>query len=195
MQISFLKDLATPRDPTSPFSFVKYLQEKKRFNEFLNLGTFLPTRLEYDDYMRWCAEKFLSTTTFNAEVERVEPYWNSDGSKVNFFTVTYKNRRTCDVYKTKARHVVISAGGKPNMPRHFEYFSIQKEHAPLAKIVHSSQYMTSMPKLKKTNSFAVVGGGQSAAEIFIDLCTRFPKSEVTLVCRSDALKPSDDSPL
>jgi hypothetical protein len=43
--------------------------------------------------------------------------------------------------------------------------------------------------------FVVVGGGQSAAEIFNDLWTRFPDAEVTLLLRDSALRPSDDSPL
>jgi L-ornithine N5-oxygenase len=43
--------------------------------------------------------------------------------------------------------------------------------------------------------FAVVGSGQSAAEIFNDLSERFPNAEVKLIIKGASLRPSDDSPL
>jgi L-ornithine N5-oxygenase len=52
MQISSLKDLATPSEPRSRFTFLNYLFEKGRLNQFINLGTLLPTRAEYEDYLR-----------------------------------------------------------------------------------------------------------------------------------------------
>ena len=42
MQISFLKDLATLRNPQSSFTFINYLHEKKRLSDFINLKTLLP---------------------------------------------------------------------------------------------------------------------------------------------------------
>jgi len=36
MQTSFLKDLVTPVDPTSPYSFLAYLVQKKRLYRFLS---------------------------------------------------------------------------------------------------------------------------------------------------------------
>src|SRR5437016_2865927 len=53
MQISFIKDLATLRDPRSEFTFLNYLHRQHRLVQFCNLGTFLPLRLEYEEYMRW----------------------------------------------------------------------------------------------------------------------------------------------
>lgn len=40
LQISFLKDLVSLRNPTSPYSFVNYLHQKQRLADFINLGTF-----------------------------------------------------------------------------------------------------------------------------------------------------------
>ncbi len=58
MQISFVKDLATFRNPRSRFTFLNYLWSHGRLVQFTNLGTFLPSRLEYQEYLRWCAEQF-----------------------------------------------------------------------------------------------------------------------------------------
>ena len=53
MQISFLKDLATLRNPSSPYTFLQYTRAKGRLERFINLRDFYPTRLEYQDYLRW----------------------------------------------------------------------------------------------------------------------------------------------
>ena len=58
MQISFLKDLVTQRDPTSRFTFINYLFERGRLNEFVNLKNFYPTRVEFHDYLSWVAQAF-----------------------------------------------------------------------------------------------------------------------------------------
>src|SRR5829696_7673232 len=54
-QVSFLKDLVTLRDPRSKFSFLNYLHSVDRLNEFVNLGTFTPYRMEISDYLQWVA--------------------------------------------------------------------------------------------------------------------------------------------
>ena len=41
---------------------------------------------------------------------------------------------------------------------------------------------------------AIIGGGQSAAEAFIDLNDSFPSVQVDMILRGSALKPADDSP-
>ena len=46
LQISFLKDLVTLRNPCSPYSFVKYLHHHRRLVDFINIGTFYPCRME-----------------------------------------------------------------------------------------------------------------------------------------------------
>ena len=45
MQITFVKDLATLRNPRSEFTFLNYLHRKGRLAVFTNLGTFLQQRL------------------------------------------------------------------------------------------------------------------------------------------------------
>src|SRR6476646_7571470 len=45
VQLSFLKDLATLRDPRSPFTFLNYLKVRGRLDKFVNLRSFYPTRL------------------------------------------------------------------------------------------------------------------------------------------------------
>jgi L-ornithine N5-oxygenase len=70
----------------------------------------------------------------------------------------------------------------------------------LKHVAHSSQFATTIGHIQQKEGgrplrFAVVGSGQSAAEIFNDLWERFPDSKVRLVIKGASLRPSDDSPL
>ncbi|KAJ5218326.1 L-ornithine N(5)-monooxygenase [Penicillium cinerascens] len=188
MQISFIKDLATLRDPRSSFTFLNYLHNKNRLIHFTNLGTFLPARMEFEDYMRWCAQRFENVVSYGEEVVEVVPGGKTDG-KVDFFIVRSRNTETGEISSRKARKVVVALGGKAKMPPGFPHDQ---------RIMHSSKYCTTLPKVLKDEAkpyhIAVVGSGQSAAEIFHDLQRRYPNSRTTLILRDTALRPSDDSP-
>ncbi|KAI9741495.1 MAG: hypothetical protein M1818_004301 [Claussenomyces sp. TS43310] len=140
MQISFLKDLATPRDPTSPFSFVNYLHSKGRLSQFINLDTFLPSRLEYEDYMRWCADHFEASVLYGKDVERVKQSKIDPATgRAKAFTVFWKDASSSpasETFQATARHVIVAAGGRPYMPKEFQALS----SGPWPKINHSSQY-------------------------------------------------------
>src|SRR5438477_7097141 len=57
MQTPFLKDLASMRDPRSPFTFLSYLKEHGRLEAFIDNRILYPTRAEYEHYLRWAAQK------------------------------------------------------------------------------------------------------------------------------------------
>ncbi|KAJ5674891.1 L-ornithine N(5)-monooxygenase [Penicillium maclennaniae] len=188
MQISFIKDLATLRDPRSSFTFLNYLHNKDRLIHFTNLGTFLPARMEFEDYMRWCAQRFENVVSYGEEVVEVVPGSKTDG-KVDFFIIRSRNSETGQVSSRRARKVVVALGGTAKMPPGFPQDQ---------RIMHSSKYCTVLPTILKDETkpynIAVVGSGQSAAEIFHDLQRRYPNSRTTMILRDSALRPSDDSP-
>ncbi|EON97221.1 putative l-ornithine 5-monooxygenase (l-ornithine n -oxygenase) protein [Phaeoacremonium minimum UCRPA7] len=189
MQISFVKDLATLRDPRSHFTFLNYLHKNDRLVEFTNLSTFLPARIEYEDYLRWCASFFSDVVRYNNEVVSVVPDIETSDS-VRTFTVVSRNTKTGAITKHRARNVVLAVGGQPSIP--------QVLPANHPKVVHSSQYAHMIPKILKNKDapyrVAVVGAGQSAAEIFNNIQVMYPNSKTSLVMKSEFLKPSDDSP-
>jgi L-ornithine N5-oxygenase len=185
MQISFLKDLATLRNPSSRYTFINYLHEKRRLEAFINISTFTPSRLEYNDYLGWAAAQFSDRVHYGEEVIGVEPVL--DGGEVTRVKVI---SRLADG-RTRARitrNLVVSIGGEPVVPAAFR---------PLkgdARVMHSSAYLERIHACGEPKRLAVLGSGQSAAEIFSDLCSRYPNAEVSLVMRSQALRPADDSP-
>jgi L-ornithine N5-oxygenase len=189
MQISFIKDLASLRDPRSNFTFLNYLHKNDRLVDFINLSTFLPARAEYEDYLRWCARHFDDVVRYQSEVVSVSPVQEDGPHKV--FAVTSRNIKTGATTTCRARNVVVAAGGQASIPRLFP--------ARHPRVIHSSQYAQLVPKIltDKTAPYrvAVIGAGQSAAEIFSNVQGLYPNSKTYMVMRSEFLKPSDDSPL
>lgn len=192
MQITFMKDMATLRNPRSEFTFINYLFQKDRLVEFANLNTFLPQRLEYEDYMKWCASWFDDVVQYNQEVVKVMPEKSpSDSGEITTFNVVSRNLQTGQIESRRTKHVVIAAGGRPNIPAPFP-----SNHP---RVIHSSKFSyisTDILKdLQRPYKVAVVGNGQSAAEIFDFLHTHYPNSQTRLLIKGGALRPSDDSPL
>ena len=185
MQISFLKDLATLRNPSSRYTFVSYLHEKRRLEAFINISTFTPSRLEYNDYLGWAAAQFTDRVHYGEEVIGVEPVLDGgDVTRVKVISRLADGRTRARI----TRNLVVSIGGEPVVPEAFR---------PLkgdGRVIHSSGYLERIHACGEPKRLAVVGSGQSAAEIFSDLCGRYPNAEVSLVMRSQALRPADDSP-
>lgn len=197
MQISFVKDLATLRDPRSEFTFLNYLFRQGRLVDFTNLGTFLPARVEYEDYLRWSASYFDHVVRYGSEVVSVAPTTtttskgaSSSSPSVQSFNVQARNSKTGDVQTFRGRNVLIAAGGQPSLPKSFP-----RRHP---RVIHSSQYAKVVPHLLPKSDapyrVAVVGAGQSAAEIFNNVQSLYPNSKTYLVMRQEFMRPSDDSP-
>jgi len=185
MQISFLKDLATLRNPASPFTFLNYLHQRSRLSDFINLKTFFPSRHEFNDYLRWAAAQFADVCHYSEEVFAVEPVTSADGG-IDLLRVRSRNAQ--GERETLARNLVIGMGGSPRVP---DTLKALREHPA---VFHSSQYLTSIERQSQARRVAILGAGQSAVEIFLDLHDRNPDICIDLITRSSALKPSDDSP-
>jgi L-lysine 6-monooxygenase (NADPH-requiring) len=192
MQISFIKDLATLRDPRSEFTFLNYLKRHGRLVQFSNLGTFLPSRVEFEDYLGWCANHFNDVVEYSQEVLEIFPKQAIERSyKMDCFSIRSRNTRNGSITTRTARNIVIAIGGTPHIPTPFP--------TDEPRVIHSSQYRSRVPTLllekNKPYHIAVVGSGQSAAEVFHDLHQRYPAAKTSLIIRDTALRPSDDSPL
>ena len=190
MQITFMKDMATMRNPRSEFTFLNYLHQKNRLVEFANLNTFLPARVEYEDYMKWCASWFDEVVSYGQEVVKVMPEKSASG-EITAFSVMSRNVQTGRTETRRTKHVVIASGGRANIPKPFP-----TNHP---RVVHSSRFSYISKEILNDHeapyNVAVVGNGQSAAEIFDFLHANYPNSRTRLLIKGGALRPSDDSPL
>lgn len=185
MQISFLKDLVTLRDPTSRFTFINYLYESGRLPDFINLKSFFPSRQEFNDYLGWAARQFERSCSYGEEVLEVWP--EKRGDEVSLLRV---RSRTSDgqLSERLTRNLVVGIGGTPNVPDDFR--SLRDD----VRVFHSSTYLKDIARHPCARRIAVIGAGQSAAEIFMDLQGRPHQPQVDLIMRARAIRPSDDSP-
>jgi L-ornithine N5-oxygenase len=179
MQVAFLKDLATLRNPTSSFGFVSYLAARGRLVDFVNRQTFFPTRVEFHDYLSWAAAHFDDVVSYGTTVEKIEP--TGDG----LLAVT--GRRGGEPVRVVARAVVIATGLAPALPDGVEAGE---------RIWHNSRLVQGVAKLATgpaPRRFVVVGAGQSAAESVDYLHRSFPDADVHAVFRRWGYSPADDS--
>lgn len=189
MQISFLKDLVSLRSPTSPYSFINYLHAHERLVDFINLGTFYPSRFEFNDYLCWVAQHFSHQCRYGEEVTSIEPVISNGHIKTLRVLSCNSQNKEC---VRETRSLVIGAGGSPNIPTVFQPY--RKD----PRIFHHAQYLSSIAELSQQKArslrIAVVGAGQSAAEVFLDLHSNFPTAKVDLIFRGFSLKPADSTP-
>ncbi|MER5777731.1 SidA/IucD/PvdA family monooxygenase [Streptomyces sp. NPDC002039] len=182
MQVSFLKDLVTLRNPTSEFSFLCYLQSRDRLIDFVNHKNLFPLRVEFHDYFEWAAAKVDDMVSYGHEVIAVRPVV-VDGV-VRYVDVIARSGAEPVVHR--ARNLVIGTGLRPRMPEGVERTD---------RVWHTSDLLTRVDALKDTapSRFVVVGAGQSAAENVAFLHRTFPEAEVCAVFSRYGYSPADDS--
>lgn len=184
MQISYLKDLASLRNPISDYTFVHYLHEQGRLSDFINLKTFFPSRKEFHDYLSWAASRVCSPVHYGMRAKHIE--WVGDSYEVTVEQVSGE-QQTPVITIFRARNVVLGVGLQPVLPEGVE---------PSSRIFHNHQFLhrlSEVPDLPN-KSFVVVGSGQSAAEVVLYLHQNFPESEVHVSFRRFGFSPSDDTP-
>lgn len=164
MQTSYLKDMVTPVRPTSAWSFLNYLVQNGRFYDFMAARFDTVSRREFTDYMTWVAGN-LEACQFDTPVREVD----HDGKRF--------------VLRTASGHVIgssgISIGTGPvrNVP----------SGAPLGQnCFHGIDYLAKCPDVAGKR-VAVIGGGQTGAEIVLDLlCAKKMPAELTWLSRRSA---------
>ncbi|MES2745823.1 MAG: SidA/IucD/PvdA family monooxygenase [Bdellovibrionota bacterium] len=146
MQTTFLKDLVTPVDPTSQYSFLNYLVQKKRFYAFLNTNRKTITRAEFEDYCRWTSGE-LPNTQFSSGVREI----THDGKHFRVRT---------DNAESFTPSLCIGTG----LVQHIPEFA--RDHiGPNCFHAKSNDCRNADLKDKRV---VIVGGGQTGAEIFLN---------------------------
>jgi lysine N6-hydroxylase len=143
IQVPFLADLVTLADPTSPYSFLNYLHQQGRLYRFYFHERFHVLRQEYEAYCRWVAAQ-LASCRFSQRVDAIRPV--DGGWAVWSRGVEYR-----------AKSVVLGVGCVPWVP------------SCATGLTHSSDYLAERERALSARSVAVIGSGQSAAEVFADL--------------------------
>jgi lysine N6-hydroxylase len=174
IQVSMLKDLVSLAQPTSEYSFLSYLHESGRLYHYLNAQFDAVPRQEYRNYMEWACHKN-ENIVFGQEVISVR-YSNKFHVQLSSASVTADN-------------IVIGVGIKSWVP-------LQAQPHLGDRQFHVSDFLSKARNLGGLR-VGVIGGGQSGAEVFLDLISRndaeIPR-RVVWVSRRPNYFPLDDTP-
>ncbi|MFF3488502.1 lysine N(6)-hydroxylase/L-ornithine N(5)-oxygenase family protein [Streptomyces sp. NPDC002701] len=186
MQISFLKDLATFRNPMSRFSFISFLHASDRLVQFVNNQDFYPTRQEFHQYLEWAAAGLDDRVTYGAEVTSIRPGTGAGGRDSDLVEIEVREADGT-VGVVTARNVVVSTGLVPRLPE-----GVTADE----RVWHSSEFLGKFNAQapEDLRSVAVVGAGQSAAEITRFLHDSLPHAQVSAVISSYGYSVADDTP-
>jgi L-ornithine N5-oxygenase len=163
------RDLVTPRNPRSRFSFAMYLKEKGRLYKFGLLGR-PASRVEWSDYIAWVAAQLKEYVSYDEGVTEILPVTeNGTLRAVDLVTAqgTYRTRR-----------LILSHGSLPRIPEVFD------PHLG-GRVFHTSQYLKNVhlgggPIAQR---WLVLGSGQSAGEAVAHLLGAAPTTQVHSVHR------------
>lgn len=191
LQVPFYADLVTVVDPTSKYTFLNYLKEKQRLFRFTIHENNYITRKEYNDYCRWVVED-LDSLKFNHKVIDVRRDSTSEHYAVDVHNQT---SRTTESYK--CRNIVIGVGSVPWTPCSLPAAPEEPQadcNGPL--IFHSSKYLNYKHCITPGKRVTIIGSGQSAAEIFMDLLNESEKLlHLSWYTRSSRFYPMEYSKL
>jgi L-ornithine N5-oxygenase len=188
VQNSFVKDLVTLRNPRSAFSFLAYLKAHGRLHRFINLRDPFPTRWEFNEYFQWAARAFEASVHYGWRAIRMAPHL-ADDQAVAAIAVTAAGPGG-ETRSFLARNVVLAPGGQPELLRGVVPAS--------PRAVHAAQFVQRIgevcPDTAAPLDVAVVGGGQSGAEIVQFVHGHYPGATVHWVISGAAPRPADDNP-
>ena len=178
IQVPFLADLVTMADPTSPYSFLNFLKERKRLYPFYIRESFYPLRAEFDEYCRWVGAQ-LDTLRWNRRVVSVT---RDDGVYTALAEVVDDSGSIVTTETYRARHLVLGVGTQPVLPPALQGLGGEADGAgssagagagggsvAAGPLIHTADYLENREALLESGAITIVGSGQSAAEIYRDL--------------------------
>ncbi|HEY0806618.1 MAG TPA: SidA/IucD/PvdA family monooxygenase [Pseudonocardiaceae bacterium] len=173
LQVSIFKDLVSLADPTNEFSFLSYLHDQGRIYHFINAQFQAVPRREYRNYLEWASRR-IKSVVFGEQVRSID----FDG----VFVVRTDQR------VVTANNVAVGVGSRPWIPP-------AAPDRDTCSQFHVCEFVDKAAHLAGKR-VAVVGGGQSGAEAFLDLVSR-PADElpsrVSWFSRRRNFLPIDDT--
>lgn len=175
-----LRDLVTPRNPRSKYSFTNFLFEKKRLFEHLNCGFNLPLRVEFAQYIKWVGEHFNEKVRLSTKIESIELFQDENQTDI------YKLKDSLDNYYY-CYSIILAPGRTPNIPQEFS-------GVKSSKVIFLNDYLKTVNQITSPKKIAVVGGSQSSIEIMLNLSDKFPDTVILGISRSFGYKQKDVNP-
>ena len=173
--VSHLKDLVTLASPTNPYSFTAFLHQTKRIYRYIINGQKCVRRREFNQYLQWVAQN-IDFLRFSSQVTDLDYLGDR-------FAVTINGNQ-----RYFAKNIAIGCGRVPKIPQLFASH-IGPDVFPATGVRAAMNDM-------KDKVVAIVGGGQTGAEILLQILSNgdnLPKKILWVSSRSN-IAPLDDSP-
>ncbi|PTT40515.1 alcaligin biosynthesis protein [Chryseobacterium sp. HMWF028] len=181
LQTPFLCDCVSMADPTNPLSLLNYLKETGRLYKFFIREDFFIPRKEYNRYCQWVIEQ-LPQCRFSTQVVDIT---YEDG----LYHVTTIHTKTKETTVFKTERLILGTGTQPHIPSF-----IPKDDS---RVIHTSSYLYRKEELlSQGKKIAIIGSGQSSAEVFYDLLqNRNEETQLGWYSRPDRFFPMEYSKL
>ena len=194
LQVPMMADLVSMADPTSYYSYLNYLHCNQRLYHFYFYEDFLIPRQDYNFYCRWVAEQ-LSGLHFNTRVIGIEHIKRKEAQggpeAQGCFEVTVQDCVSQEIKVYRAKNLVLGTGTEPNVPRNLSNARNSD------RCNHSANYLDNKANIQQAKNICVIGAGQSAGEIVLDLLNDQEKFgyEINWFTRGDGFLPMEYSKL
>ncbi|MDR6462166.1 SidA/IucD/PvdA family monooxygenase [Chryseobacterium sediminis] len=181
LQTPFLCDCVSMADPTNPLSLLNYLKETGRLYKFFIRENFFIPRKEYNRYCQWVITQ-LPQCRFSTQVVGII-------YEEGLYHVTTIHTKTKETTVFKTERLILGTGTQPHIPSF-----IPKDDS---RIIHTSSYLYRKEELlSQGKKIAIIGSGQSAAEVFYDLLqNRKEETHLGWYSRPDRFFPMEYSKL
>jgi len=181
LQTPFLCDCVSMADPTNPLSLLNYLKETGRLYKFFIRESFFIPRKEYNHYCQWVIEQ-LPQCRFSTQVVDI----TYEGGLYHVTTIHTQTKETT-VFRTE--RLILGTGTQPHIPSF-----IPKDDS---RVIHTSSYLYRKEELlAQGKKIAIIGSGQSSAEVFYDLLqNRNEGTQLGWYSRPDRFFPMEYSKL
>lgn len=188
MDNPFMYDLATLRNPRSAFSYVNYLLARKRLIEFANSDRLTPLRVEFEDYLRWCAEHFKGQVRYETEAREVAPVL--EDNVVSGWKISVKDADG-GTSTIQARSIVAPSPASNSSAKQQPLASV--DFLAGQRIISMDDYQSRRNELRGANeprlNIAVVGSSPQTIEVLDDLLSCPRLGNITVVTENDSLAP------
>lgn len=184
IQHHYLRDLATPRDPRSRFTFINFLKEHDRIFEFGSLvyggGGGAVSRIEWSEYVAWAANLLEDYVTYDSPVQAV---------RVERFADRELIAVSVPGGEILTQAIAFCAGEDLFYPPVF------RDHL-CDRMFHATTFLEKLKRLPDLNHarVSIVGAGQSAIEIVQYLHNNYPGVIINCIQRSVGFHHGNHSP-
>lgn len=188
MENPFIYDLATTRNPRSAFSYINFLLSRDRLVEFANSDRLNPLRLEFEEYLKWCADQFKDRVRYASDVVGVAP--EKSNGLVTSWNVAIRDA-SGKTQVVQARNIAAPSlssqrDQKPRLLADVDFLTGQR-------IVSMADYKARRNDFRGQHeprlNIAVVGTGPQTLEILDDLLACPRLGNITVVTENESLAP------